>query len=130
MMVRLPGQPGTKAQENLKRYRVASVCGVESRGLGIKSYVCAQAQLPRARLCTVALGAEGVCADAISDRQGRCRKQFVFIHQLQPGEGVISFEKIQRGFEQVTVEISAGGNLVHTSPDQRRSPVSASPMSA
>src|SRR2546423_326431 len=124
MMVRLPGQAGAKTQKNLERDWAASVCGVENRGLGIQSYVCAQAHLPGASLRQIARSAERIRTDAIGGRQRSCRKQLVLIHQLQPGKGVIPSAKVQRGLQQITVEICAGGDLVHPSPNQRSSPVS------
>src|SRR5277367_3012747 len=74
-------------------------------------------------LYQIADAAECVSADAIRGMNRRQRKKFVFIHQLQPRESVIAPQKIQGGFQEITVEIVASRNLVDAPPDQRARPV-------
>jgi hypothetical protein len=72
-----------------------AICGIECGKFRIESYVCAQAKLPGAFMPEVALSAQGVRSDAISRMDGRRREQFILIHQLQPGESIISFPEVR-----------------------------------
>src|SRR6266704_1273682 len=71
----------------------------------------------------VALSAKGVRSDPVSRMDRRRREQFILIHQLQPGESIISCPEVQSGFQQIAIKLAACCNLVNSPPYETGRPI-------
>ena len=98
--------------------RVVPVGGVENGRLRIESYVRAQSQPPAFVLHQIANSAEGVGTDAERWLDQHWGKQFVFVDEFETGVGIVPAAEVQRGLQQVAVQIVAGCDLADPPPNE------------
>src|ERR1700734_1803555 len=116
-------QSGAEPEKYLERYGKVSISRIQHGGFRVNGYIRARPQLPRMILHQIACPSESVAADAVSRMHRRTGKQFVLIHQFQPRERIIAPPEIQRGFQQIAVQIGSWTDLMHPAPDQRIRPI-------
>jgi hypothetical protein len=106
--------------KNLERNRKGAVSRIEHSRLGIERHVGSQSQLPwlvlGASAKEITHAGDRVRPDAVGRMHQRFREEFVFVDQFQPRENVIALAEIQRGLEQIAVQVRVRRNLANPSP--------------